>query len=280
MMVWDSFLQKSLCLFSILVILVCPPLFADLDDFGREVDEEQEEGPDDRDPPNIKDDPDTEVDEGYGGIVGALIYPFVLWLAFNISTYYPPFPYAVSDFDSESEPYFAGSSIDMIVPYSSLKRMRGNFRASGGFFYEGGDRGATVAASASGIVFGILWPEFEYRWWGDSSGNLHFFRLGGIIPVVQSDPFTLGVPMAAAFYVDTFNLIGFAVGGVILSYPVRPLSLEVRGGAIIAPELILWEIGGRISVYVHRFEIFTGYYGLIHEGRVINTIDFGLGINF
>lgn len=274
-----SFLQRFIGLLFLTAIFASPSLYADLDEFGREIEEEQEKGPDDRDSTK-KDDPETKTNEGYGSLFEGILYLLVIWTEFNLTTYYPPFPYAESDFSTEPEPYFAANAlIDGSSP-RHFERMRGTIRTSGGVFLEGGDQGATAAISASGMIFGLLGPDFEYRWWGDASGNLHFFRLGAVLPLMQTDPITIGIPMAAAFYVGAFDLVGFAIGGVFQSYPIRPLSFEIRGGAIIAPELILGEIGGSISVYANRFEFFTGYYGLIHGGRVIHTFDFGIGINF
>ena len=278
-----SLLRKIPALVCILTLIACPGLFADLDDFGREVEKEKEKEPEDdaedeRPVFDSGDYPDSETDVGLGAIF-YIFYPIFFWAAHNISTWYPPYPYAVSGYTIEYLPRSTGNTFGESEPYDARKRMKASFRVSGGFFYEGGDRGTTVAASASGRIFGILWPEFQYRWRGDDSGYLHSVRLGGVIPIVQTDPITIGVPMAAAVYRGSFKLTGFAVGVIVRSFPVRPISLEFRAGSVIDGNLTLWEAGARLSVYLNRVEFYTGYNGLYLFSRAIHSVDFGIGIS-
>ncbi len=271
--------QRSLCVLLLPTILTVSPLYADLGEIGDEVEKDQEQGPDERDPPRPpplpRDDPRTEEDET--GMAFAMVLAGVfIWAGLNLSSYYAPYPYG------SPGGWPRAVSQDLDGPFLSLdvKRARGTFRVAGALFEEGGDRGNAASAYASGTLLGLFWPEAEYRWWQDDSGTLNFLRLGAIIPIVQTDPLTLGVPVAGTVHWNEFEVWGVAVGGFLQSYPVRPFSIEIRGGTITSPEVRLWEVGGRLAVHLNRFEIGAGYYGLIHQDRIIHTIEAGVAVHF
>ena len=95
-------------------------------------------------------------------------------------------------------------------------------------------------------ILAAFGTDFEYRWWGDDSGDLHFLRAGGLLPLVQTDIF----------------------------------SLELRGGGIFTSSVNLGEIGFKVGIHLKRFEIFLGYYGLLQKELTLNALDLGIGLHY
>lgn len=271
----------------ILTLLPVASIFADLDEFGNEVEEDQKQGPDERKRkkmqiPDLSDNPyldEEERAEAAGDMIVGGLFLFGGWLYHNGSAWYPPYPYSTA----VGLPAYVGhhySSDDPPEDPDEKRKWRLSFHGAGGVFWEDGNRGVNAVFRASSVLVGILAPELEYRWWRDDYGTLHSLRVGGLVHIIQTDPISISVSVAGAFYFDAIRMDGLAVGGEFRFFPGKPVSLEFRGGVIISPEVTFGEISGKIGFHINRFELFAGYYGLLYRNRALHTIEAGVGIHF
>jgi hypothetical protein len=267
----------------IILLLVLAPgisLYADLDDFGNAVKEDQEK-PAEEDEPEPERDENDELSEAESEFwTNFYALTIGLWVMHNLSSWYAPYPYSGSTQGVKD----TGHNYDLLEYTSDsrpqLKQNRMSVYISGGWFFQGTGTGHTASARVTGKFLAAFGIDLEYRWWGDGSGNLYFLRAGGLLPIIQSDIFSLDLAMAGAFYYDLFSLSGFSFGGIIKSYPVKPISLELRGGGIFSSAVNFAEVGFKLGFHINRLELFAGYYGLFHSDIAINAIDAGIGLHF
>ena len=272
--------QKIISIFLIFTVLPTASLFADLGDFGDAVKDDQEEEADEG-KEESEDADDYELSDSESELLSALFDITIgVWMIHNLSAWYSPYPYS----GNSSGTSFIGHNNKLFENFDAarpeLKQYRMAFYLSGGGFFINADYGYTASFRMTSKILAAFGTDLEYRWWGDESGNLHFLRAGGLLPIVQTDIFSLDLAMAGAFFFDLFTFSGFTFGAVMTSYPFRPLSLELRGGGIFSSNVNFGEIGFKIGIHVNRFEFFLGYYGLLHTDQNIHTFDAGIGVHF
>ena len=272
--------RTIVCFLLILTVLSTTSLFADLGDFGDAVKEDQEEEPAEEEE-DSDDTDDDELSESEAELM-ALLFDITigLWMTHNLSAWYTPYPYSVDSFSTS----YVGHNYNLLDYFDAarpdLKQNRMSFYLSGGAFPIDAEYGYTASFRMTSKILAAFGTDLEYRWWGDESGNLHFLRTGGLLPIVQTDFFSLDMAMAGAFFFDLFTFSGFTFGAVVTTYPFRPLSLELRGGGIFSSTVNLGEIGLKVGIHLNRFEFFLGYYGLLHTDLAIHAFDAGIGMHF
>jgi hypothetical protein len=253
------------------------PIYADLDDFAESVEEEQEKGPDERKKPSseIPEHPDEDVeDEGFQAFLAGLEI-FMAWGIHNGSRYYPDYPYSYD----RNAPVAVGSEESEHVKPEDLNFSRFTLQTFVSLSVEGDEFGWATGFRFYGLMR-LLGPDLEYRRWTDRSGSIDYLHIGWIVPLFQTNPATLELTVGGASYYGLFRLNGLTFFGTLRSYPFRPISLEVRGGGVYAPELILGVCGARIGVHIDMFEIGLDYYGLFHRDHTIHSAGVGAAIHF
>ena len=256
------------------------PAHADLQAFGDSVEEEQEKGPDDRKSrsPTIPEHPDEEVEDEDARALSAFFQFLEVWIIHNASRCYPEYPYS----DVANAPDAVGSEDEWDIGDGkdlTLQSNRFTLQTFTGLSVEGDDLGWTTGFRFYGLM-GVLGPDLEYRRWTDRSGSIDYLQIGWIIPLFQTNPATLELTVGGAAYYDLIRVNGLTLFGTLRSYPFFPISLELRGGGVYAPELIFGVCGGRIGVHIHRFEIGADYYGLFHKDHVIHSVSVEAAVHF
>jgi len=260
-----------------LAVLLVPvgPLFADLGDFADAVEESRDaEGNTDDGKSDDWDDDDGDSDGFFDFL---MTFTFLIWYYHNGSTFYAAYPY-----EAPGRPAVLAHDPLLVASESppDRKRSRGAAFASGGLFFETPDRGSTASLRLSGMLGGVFEPEVEYRWWADSSGQLHLLKAGGRIPLFQTDYLSMDMALGAAFFFDLLEVGGLSVGGGARIYPFRPVSLEIRGGAIVGESVEIGELAVKLGWHMNRLEFFTAYHGLDPGSDAVHAVDAGIGIHF
>jgi len=260
--------RVTVLLFVLLTLAPAPSLFADLGDFAESVEEEKNES--DTDKSESYDDDDDEEEEG-GFIDFLFSITALVWLYHNSSVWYTEYPYEY------------GSERPALIGYdweNPGKQSRLVVSSAGGAFWEGTDMGWTGSARINGKFGALIGPDLEYRIWSDNSGQLQYLRAGLAVPIVQNDWFSWDLNIGGGFFFDLLRLNAAALGSRVTVYPFRPISLEIRGGAILAENVEIGELGAKIGVHLDRFEVLTGYYGLYQGESIIHTLEIGGAVHF
>ena len=272
--------------FAVLILFALFPsslLYADLGDFSRSVNEgRQENEPEEKKKKEREFHEDHEDDESRNPF---FFLAALLWYYHNRSSCYAEYPYE----NGSDRPAAIAHDERLLLGKTApdRKQSRWILSSSGGMFFEGTDIGGTANFRLNGIVGGVVGPEFEYRLWKDESSILHMYRAGGVLPLIQSDYFSLSLDLSGVFFRDALSLNAVALGGSVVSYPFRPISLEIRGGAVLSESAAFSELGIRLGAHMNRFEVYAGYYGLFYDDtglenqtKGLNVAEFGTAVHF
>lgn len=262
--------RLTVLLLVLFLIVPSQGVFADLGDFAESVQEEKNDP--DKDQNESNDDEDEDSDEEEGGFIDFLFsITALLWFYHNSSVWYTEYPYEY------------GSERPALIGYgweNAKKQSRLVISSTGGAFWEGTDMGWSGSARVNGKFGALIGPDFEYRIWSDQSGYLQYLRAGLAVPVVQNDWFSWDLNVGGGFYFDLLRLNAAALGSRVTAYPFRPISLEIRGGALLAENVEIGELGAKIGVHLNRFEVLTGYYGQFQGKDIIHTLEIGGAVHF
>jgi hypothetical protein len=260
-------------------------IYADLGDFSESVEEGREEESGEKgEEKNEKEYRDDEDDDG-GFWDTFFSITVILWYYHNRTAWYADYPYA----NDSGRPAAVGHDERLILEGTDeeRKRSRWAFSSAGGMFMEGTDRGFTANFRFTGVAGGVFGPVLEYRVWNDPSATLHLYRVGGVLPLVQNDYFSLSLDFSGAFFRDAVYVDAVALGGSIVTYPFKPVSLEIRGGGIISETVSFSELGVRLGIHMSRFEVYAGYYGLFYDDTGLanqttglQSVELGTAVHF
>ncbi|MDA3810368.1 MAG: hypothetical protein PF518_08575 [Spirochaetaceae bacterium] len=78
-----------------------------------------------------------------------------------------------------------------------------------------------------------------------------------------------------AFFIGLLNRKGISLGAKMISYPFKPISLEIRSGGLFFQSITFAEVEIKLGVQVKSFEIFGDFYTL--QSEMARIYSFGIG---
>jgi len=203
-----------------------------------------------------------------------------VWITHNTSVSYGKYPYCPEDenhfhylqkwddmkFDEEPEDWTnSGVYIDKTPTLTKPDKGRSfYFNATVGTAYILDDSMGSLIV-LSGRFCKFIGPEIEYNFYANlkRKGVLAYGAAGINIPWVQTDPWKMDMYFQYAWLTDyntgDFDKKGIAMGFLITSFPVKPISFHFRAGGRFMGKLKYSDIEARIGVHVGRLELFGGY---------------------
>jgi hypothetical protein len=172
----------------------------------------------------------------------------IIWAANNLNTRYGEYPYEPSGYirwrDENGEPR-AGDRL-------------GWFGADiQSFTLDGYGHG--IWARLEGHFLPFFGPYLETWHLTDGGAFQNAFRLGGLIPLFQSAPFSMSVYGQWNYWYGSLERNGGALGLEIRSYPVKPLAFSWRGGFQAFENFQIGESELKIGIVLGRWEPFIGW---------------------
>lgn len=269
-------------LFCVLLLLVpTPTAYADLDDFRRDVEEEEEENRDEQDETTGSDEEDGS------NPFARLLYEITIfaWTLHNTSVFYADFPYAERPlpsgirargfvhFDTESIRIDENFTISRVGP----QRKRYWFEVhSGALATEDGGYGGM--ASLQGRFTPFFGPDIDTRFIADGDDLLNITTAGIDMSILQHDFFTWTLYGKWAGFRGILERNGGAAGSQIHTYPFNPVSLHLRTGAMVFPNIAFGQVEGRLAVHVNRLSLFGGANLLQSENARLLSFETGASI--
>jgi len=275
-----------------LVLLVCimtvgvPAADADLDDFRRDVEEEEER--------NRAEDDDSQErssgeDDDGGNPFAQLLYEITVfaWTLHNTAVFYADFPYAdrptpagvrprgFVHFDLESIRIEEDFSIARVGP----RRKRHWFEVRSGVLSTD-YRGYGAMASLQGRFTPFFGPDVDTRFIADGDDYLNITTAGIDMSILQHDYFTWTLYGKWAGFRGLLERNGGAMGSQIHSYLFDPVSLRMRAGALVFPNITFAQLEGSLSVHLKRFALFGGAMLLQSDSSHILSLETGASVSF
>ena len=255
----------------LLLLFAASPLMADLDDFRRDIEEEERRREDESPREDRAEERDS--DES-GGSLAHLLFLFLYWGEHNLGVQYEPFPYtsnpAARHHFIRSAPSSAG---------------RGYYRSSWfeltSSFIRGTDEtGAGGFISLQGRLFPLLGPDIDYRVLHDGDDTLHITTVGVDVPFFQFDPLASSFYVKGAFFSGLLDRSGVAGGVTFRSFLLRPVSMYLRLGAVAFDEIDFAQVEARLNVHIRRTFVFGGVNYLESDTTSLTTYEAGIGVFF
>jgi hypothetical protein len=267
----------------LLATLVSAPIFADLDDFRRDVEEEEDRdrGPEEEPPPAAEDDGERS------NPLAALLYEITIfaWRLHNMSVFYAPYPYAGDPPPPGIRPrgfvHVDPQSVRIEEDFSLRRAGRPRKRywfevTTGGLATDDGAWGGM--ASLQGRFTPFFGPDVDTRFLFDGEDELNITTAGVDMSIIQHDYFTWTLYGKWAVFRGVLERDGGAVGSQIHSYIANPVSLHLRSGALIFPNIAFAQIEGRLAVHLNRFAVFGGANLLQSESSRLLSVESGLSV--
>ena len=268
-------------LFSILLLLsfITPLWSDDLGEFKENVEKEEEENSQ-KEETNKSDDSEKENEADSPFLRFLWEITFLLWFIHNETVYYTAYPYESSamnmgdnfighDLRSEEELYadklttkdynfafYGGGSIN-----EGLNTFGGMFRLTGKFVNHFG-------------------PEIDYRILWNGQNLLHNLSGGLNLSFFQFNYLSLDFYFKAAFFMGLLERQGVSLGAKLTSYPIKPLSLEIRSGAMIFQSITFVEFEIKLGFHAGPVEIFGDFYTLQSTQSQLYSFGVGAGYHF
>jgi hypothetical protein len=268
----------------VLFTVIAFPAVADLDDFRRDVEDEEKENNDPEERP-----PADEDEEERSNPLAALMYEITIfaWRLHNMTVFYAPYPYAdapaPAGVRARGFVHFDPRSIrieeDFTLRRSGPRRKRYWFEViTGGLATDDGAYGGV--ASLQGRFTPFFGPDVDTRFIFDGEDKLNVTTAGVDMSIIQHDYFTWTLYGKWAFFRGVLERNGGAVGSQFHSYIADPVSLHLRSGALIFPNIAFAQIEGRLAVHLNRFAIFGGANLLQSERSRLLSVETGAGISW
>jgi hypothetical protein len=276
----------ALFLLILMVTMVAPPAVADLDDFRRDVEDEEER--------NRGGDADSQENQSDGGDDGSnpfarLLYEITIfaWTLHNTAVFYADFPYAdrpapagvrprgFVHFDLESIRIEEDLSISRVGP----RRKRHWFEVRTGVLSSDYTTYGAMA-SLQGRFTPFFGPDVDTRFIADGDDFLNITTAGIDMSILQHDYFTWSLYGKWAGFRGILERNGGAMGSQIYSYLFNPVSLRLRAGALVFPNITFAQLEGSLSVHLNRFALFGGAMLLQSESSHILSLETGASVSF
>ncbi len=265
----------------ILIFNITTPLWSDLGGFKEDVEREEEENSKKENIENIEEDEEENIEEDEDSFFSLLWdMTFLLWLYHNDSSYYSRYPYEIEGMENGA---------NFINHDNRSEKEKGIYTKKFKEFFFTIYGSPTINETAdtfggqlrfTGKVINHFGPELEYRLLWNEGDFLHNLSGGMNLSIFQFDPLALDFYIKAVFFMGIMERIGVSLGGRIMSYPFRPVSLEFRGGVVIFPSITFAEIGAKLGFHIDAVELFGDFYMLRSEQSQLYSIGLGIGYHF
>ncbi len=282
----------SLVLVLSLGLASAAPLFADLDDFKKDVESEENRS-------RQEGSSSSEEGNSSGGGGGNPIARFLLeitviaWAVHNSGVYYSPYPFSEPmsyssglivrprsfiNYDFTGMEVKAGGGKAEVRPGGRPHKKYWFEVSSGALMTEDGDYGAM--ASLQGRFTPFFGPDIDYRLIFDGSDELHITTAGLDFSIMQNDFLTWTVYGKGAFFNGVMERSGGAFGSWIRTYPFKPVSLHLRAGGIVFPEITFGQVEAKLNLHLGKLIIFAGINLLESEESRLLMTEAGGSVHF
>ena len=86
--------------------------------------------------------------------------------------------------------------------------------------------------------------------------------------------------LGGGFFLGVLNHGGLVLNCRLSSYPVKPVSLELRGGIIVSENTFLGRLSGKTGFHLEKWEFSVGYDGVFSASRSLHAVEAGIGLHF
>ncbi|NBB91143.1 MAG: hypothetical protein GVY23_08050 [Spirochaetes bacterium] len=277
----------ALFLLILMVTVVTPPAIADLDDFRQDVEEEEERNRGEGD--DSQESPSGEDDDGANPFA-QLLYEITIfaWTLHNTAVFYADFPYAdrpapagvrprgFVHFDLESIRIEEDFSITRVGP----RRKRHWFEVRSGVLSSSDYTTYGAMASLQGRFTPFFGPDVDTRFIADGEDFLNITTAGLDMSILQHDYFTWSLYGKWAGFRGILERNGGAMGTQVHSYLFNPVSLRLRAGAVVFPNITFAQLEGSLAVHLNRIALFGGAMLLQSDSSHILSLETGASVSF
>lgn len=229
---------------------------------------------------------DSDSDGSCGG--ACLDITFFIWAAHHMLVYYEKYPYFSKDTNfinyyktsdnslkdkKEEKKEMRMVAADDTDTFSQQKEDKDVFNPFKNKFYyytiaAGGqwadDEGSGFLLELRGKFIQHFGPEFAVRSLWDGEDNIQFFSLGMNLSLIQNSYFSLDFYITGAFMRGIISRDGVGFGGIITSFPFKPVTLFLKFGGLDYGKTEFFDFEGRLGFMIGRVELFVGYQRIHH----------------
>lgn len=259
-----------------LLLITAPSLMADLDDFRRDVEEEERRNEDEV--PSDERYRDRDSDESDFSLLH-LLFLLSYWAEHNWGVQYEPFPYT-SDSDAQSRFVRSAPNRSGGGYYGATWSELSWFELTSSFIRGTEETGVGGFMSLQGRIVPLFGPDIDYRVLHDGDDTLHITTAGIDVPFVQFDPFSASFYLKGAFFSGVLDRSGLAGGVTVRSFLLRPVSFYLRMGVLAFDEIDFGQVEARLNVHIRRAFIFGGVNYLESDTTSLTTYEAGVGVFF
>lgn len=275
-------MKKLIFLFLIIFFSsITTPLFSDdLGDFKDSVEQEEEENRENEDTGESVEDTDDETDDDNPFLRFLWEFTFFLWFIHNDSVYYTPYPYEYEGWIEGDN--FVGHDLKSAAIISANAYYRKNYNFALHSMATVNESFNTIGGMArlSGKFFNHFGPELEYRAFWDGDDDFHIVTAGANLSLFQFDYLSLDFYLEGAFFMGLLERQGITLGAKILTYPFKPVSLEIRSGGMFFQYITFAEVDVKLGFHIGRGEIFADFYTLQSANSSFYAFGVGAGVHF
>ncbi|MBB6478585.1 hypothetical protein [Spirochaeta isovalerica] len=272
-------MKKLLIIFAYSLLLATPlALYSDdLEDFKNKVEQEEEKNNENSED---RDNSGNSKEKEHPFLRFLWDITFYLWFIHNDSVYYAPYPYELSSYREGTSFIAIDNGTEEEVKALNKTRKNYHFAIYGGGTFNEAFSTFGAMTRITGKFVNHMGPEIEYRFMADDSGYLHFLTTGINLAFFQTDYLAMDFYLEGAFFMGILQRTGISLGSAIYTYPVKPLSFEIRGGAVLFPSITFGELNIKAGLHMDRYEIFADFHTLQSQTSALYSFGFGVGVHF
>ncbi len=262
----------------ILLFSINTSLWADLGDFKDDVEKEENENSQIEEADEDNNTEDNYSNENYSLFYFFWKFTFILWFYHNETVFYTPYPYETNGIEEGYNFIGHDKRDDDEREFNSQKFKNFHMALYGGVTVN--EIADTFGGQfrLTGKVINHFGPEIGYRLLFDGTEILHNLSGGINLSLFQFDFFSFDLYIKAAFFMGLLNRQGISLGGIMRSYPFKPVSLEIYGGGLFFESITFAEVEIKLGFHFKATEIFGNFYTL--QSKKSQLYSFGLGAGY
>ncbi len=234
-----------------LLFNIAGPLYADLEDFEKSIQEAEAE-----DKADTVENGNSAQESALGGFLWELFR--LVWFINNTGASYSDYPYSDGKFYHFPQSMYADTSNQDALSFQPATPKSHWFALDTQAFYLE-DVGGGTWITFRGTLWRFFGPYFEAMLLTDGQEFLQGTRLGGTFTIFQSTPLTLNAYFQWQAWNGILDRSGTTGGIEILSFPVKPLALQFRLGGQTFPRFSLTETELKAGWMIEEWQLNGGW---------------------
>jgi hypothetical protein len=180
----------------------------------------------------------------------------VIWSYNNAAASYSNYPYSDGAFyhgaQFQTDKYSGNDYLEPALPKRSWYEL-----GAQAYYLDG--LGTGTGLSIKGHFWSFIGPYLEGMFFYEGEDYLRAVRLGMQFALIQSTGFTLELYGQYQAWQGMLERQGGTFGVQLMSFPAKPVSLQIRSGAQFFPSFTVAEFDGRLGIMQGPWEFYGGW---------------------